>query len=132
MRKYYTRACNFYHGRAARRLIKLNKAFPLNGKKNIAFDQLEIFSREKRKIKTRFIHIKEVQTLNKNIKKIVKQDLKKIISKRKNFLKNINFSHTTIMGILNLTPDSFSDGGKFNNNNKALKQISCGKAEIIG
>ena len=124
MRNYYTRACNFYHGRAARRLIKFNKAFPLNGKKNIAFDQLEIFSREKRKIKTRFIHIKEVQTLNKNIKKIVKQDLKKIISKRKNFLKNINFSHTTIMGILNLTPDSFSDGGKFNNNNKALKQIS--------
>ncbi len=124
MRKYYTRACNFYHGRVARRLIKLNKAFPLNGKKNIAFDQLEIFSRENRKIKTRFIHIKEIQTLNKNIKKIVKQDLKKIISKRKNFLKNVNFSHTTIMGILNLTPDSFSDGGKFNNNNKALKQIS--------
>ena len=28
------------------------------------------------------------------------------------------------MGILNLTPDSFSDGGKFNNNKKALKQIS--------
>ena len=28
------------------------------------------------------------------------------------------------MGILNLTPDSFSDGGKFNNNNKAFKQIS--------
>ena len=28
------------------------------------------------------------------------------------------------MGILNLTPDSFSDGGKFNNNKKAFKQIS--------
>ena len=124
MRNYYTRACNFYHGRAARRLIKLNKAFPLNGKKNIAFDQLEIFSREKRKVKTRFIHIKEINTLNKNIKKIVKYDLKKIISKRRNFLKNINFNHTTIMGILNLTPDSFSDGGKFNNNKKALRQIS--------
>ena len=124
MRNYYTRACNFYHGRAARRLIKLNKAFPLNGKKNIAFDQLEIFSREKRKVKTRLIHIKEINTLNKNIKKIVKYDLKKIISKRRNFLKNINFNHTTIMGILNLTPDSFSDGGKFNNNKKALRQIS--------
>ena len=124
MRNYYTRACNFYHGRAARRLIKLNKAFPLNGKKNIAFDQLEIFSREKRKVKTRLIHIKEINTLNKNIKKIVKYDLKKIISKRRNFLKNINFKHASIMGILNLTPDSFSDGGKFNNNKKALKQIS--------
>ena len=124
MRNYYTRACNFYHGRAARRLIKFNKAFPLNGKKNIAFDQLEIFSREKRKVKTRLIHIKEINTLNKNIKKIVKYDLKKIISKRRNFLKNINFKHASIMGILNLTPDSFSDGGKFNNNKKALKQIS--------
>ena len=25
------------------------------------------------------------------------------------------------MGVLNLTPDSFSDGGKFNKNNKGLK-----------
>ena len=72
MRSYYTRACNFYHGKAARRLIKLNKAFPLNGKKNIAFDQLEIFSREKRKVKTRLIHIKEINIFNKNIKKIIK------------------------------------------------------------
>ena len=120
MRNYYTRACNFYHGKAARRLVKLNKAFPLNGKKNIAFDQLEIFSREKRKVKTRFIHIKEINSLNKNIKKIVKYDLKKIISKRRNFLKNVNFNHATIMGVLNLTPDSFSDGGKFNNIKKGI------------
>ena len=28
MRKYYTRPCNFYHGRAANSLIKLKKAFP--------------------------------------------------------------------------------------------------------
>ena len=124
MRKYYTRACNFYHGRAARSLIKTNKAFPLNGKKNIAFDKLEIFSREKGKVKTRLINIKDIHTLNKNIKKIIKYDLTKIVSRRKNFLKNVNFNHTTIMGVLNLTPDSFSDGGKFNNNNKALKQIS--------
>ncbi len=30
---------------------------------------------------------------------------------------------TIIMGILNLTPDSFSDGGKFNSIEKALKQV---------
>ena len=50
-------------------------------------------------------------------------DIKNIVSKKKNFLKNINFSNPTIMGILNLTPDSFSDGGKFNKMNKSLKQI---------
>ena len=43
MRKYYTRACNFYHGKAARNLIHSKKAFPLNGKKDIAFDKIEIF-----------------------------------------------------------------------------------------
>ena len=31
--------------------------------------------------------------------------------------------HTYIMGILNLTPDSFSDGGKFNSTDTALKHV---------
>ena len=35
--------------------------------------------------------------------------------------KNFEFGkHTYIMGILNVTPDSFSDGGKFNSLDKAL------------
>jgi len=61
--------------------------------------------------------------LSTTCKKKVKQDIKKIASKRKNFLKNINFLKPSIMGILNLTPDSFSDGGKFNNQKKATKHI---------
>ena len=43
-------------------------------------------------------------------------------------------SRTLIMGILNLTPDSFSDGGQFNSIQKALdhtmKMIEAG-ADII-
>ena len=65
MRKYYTRACNFYHGRAATSLIKSNKAFPLNGKKDMAFDKIEIFIRNKRKVTNNFIHIKDIKKLNK-------------------------------------------------------------------
>ncbi len=124
MRKYYTRACNFYHGSDATKLIKLNKALPLNGKKDIAFDNIEIFSREKKGVKVNLIHLKKINKLSKNIRKVIKKDLKNITSKRKNFLKNINFRNPTIMGILNLTPDSFSDGGKFNSNSKAFKHIS--------
>ena len=30
-------------------------------------------------------------------------------------------NHTYVMGILNVTPDSFSDGGKFNQIDLALK-----------
>lgn len=36
--------------------------------------------------------------------------------------KLIDLSRPTLMGILNLTPDSFSDGGKYNNEKKALLQ----------
>jgi dihydropteroate synthase len=32
-------------------------------------------------------------------------------------------NHTYIMGILNVTPDSFSDGGKFLLEDQALKQV---------
>ncbi len=124
MRKYYTRACNFYHGRVARILLQSKKALPLNGKKDLAFDKIEIFTREKNRVKSDLIHFKNINKLKKNIKKIVKKDIKKIILKRKNFLKNVNFSEPSIMGILNLTPDSFSDGGKFNSKSRALKQIS--------
>ena len=35
----------------------------------------------------------------------------------------IDLSQPKIMGILNITPDSFSDGGKFNTQYEAIKQI---------
>ncbi|WP_373781414.1 dihydropteroate synthase [Kaistella sp.] len=35
----------------------------------------------------------------------------------------IDLSEPKIMGILNITPDSFSDGGQFNNENDALRQV---------
>ncbi|UCE94763.1 MAG: dihydropteroate synthase, partial [Flavobacteriaceae bacterium] len=35
----------------------------------------------------------------------------------------IDLSRPKVMGILNLTPDSFYDGGKFNNEDSILKQV---------
>ena len=123
MIKYYTRACNFYYGTTAKKLIKKNLALPLCGINSTAFDSLEIYLRKNNFVKSKIINIKELNTLSRKEKLSVKKDLKKIISKRKNFLKNINFSNTSIMGILNITPDSFSDGGKFVETRKALKHI---------
>ena len=124
MAKYYTRACNFYYGKLANLLIKKKKALPLCGNKFIAFDNLEIFSRNKKKIKSRLINFKYISKLKNEERIKVKKDLKKIISKRKNFLFNLDFSQPNIMGILNMTPDSFSDGGKFNNGAKSFKHIA--------
>ena len=123
MRKYYTRPCNFYYGKNAKRLVYSKKALPLNGKHNIAFDQIEIFSRQKKQIKSNLIYFKNIKKLSKVVKKVVKKDLKNIVSKKSNFLKNVNFSETSIMGVLNLTPDSFSDGGKFNSKKKSFHHI---------
>ena len=50
MRKYYTRACNFYYGNTAKKLIINKKALPLNSRKDIAFDQIEIFQRRQGQI----------------------------------------------------------------------------------
>ena len=122
MRKYYTRPCNFYYGHTAKKLIERKKALPLNGRKDIAFDTIEILSREKKRVKSKLVSIKEIKNLTNKFFE-VKQDLRKIIKKRKNFLKHVNFTKPSIMGILNLTPDSFSDGGKFNKKNKSVSQI---------
>ncbi len=124
MIKYYTRACNFYYGNKAKKLIEKNLALPLCGNKNFAFDKIEIIKRKDNKISSKLINFKEIDNLKPNHKKKIKQDLKRIIVKRKQFLKDVNFFEPTIMGILNLTPDSFSDGGKFFNSQKAYKQIS--------
>ena len=123
MNKYYTRACNFYYGNNAKTLIKKKLALPLCGNNSIAFDKIEIFHRKNNKILSKTISVKKVNSLSSLPKKKVKKDLKKIISKRKNFLKKISFNQPSIMGILNLTPDSFSDGGKFNNKRKSKNQI---------
>ncbi len=134
MIKYYTRACNFYYGTEANFLIKKKKALPLCGNKDIAFDKIEIFSRTKKKVISKYFLIKDIKYLKKSLQKKIKEDLKKISSKRKNFLKFIDFSKPSIMGILNLTPDSFSDGGKFNKKDKSfnhIKEMIISGANII-
>jgi dihydropteroate synthase len=118
MKKYYTRVCNFYYGENSIKLIKQKKSLPLSGNKEISFDHIEILSRNSKKK----IHIKEIKNLSKNLKKKIKSDLK-IITKKKNNFSNLNFKKIpNVMGILNLTPDSFSDGGKFNRGNLGYQQ----------
>ena len=118
MARYYTRACNFYYGSVSRNLVKKKKSLPLNGNNEISFDKIQIISR---KLKKNY-SVKRFGNLPKLLKKQIKLDLKNITSKKKNFA-NLNFVKLpNIMGILNLTPDSFSDGGKFNRKNKGIKR----------
>ena len=69
MKKYYTRPCNFYYGAISKKLIKNKTALPLCGDKNLSFDKLEIFTKNKNKISTKIISIKNI----KNQKLILKK-----------------------------------------------------------
>ena len=52
MTKYYTRACNFFYGQDSRKLVKKKLTLPLCNDSSISFNQIEIFSRDKKKITT--------------------------------------------------------------------------------
>ena len=118
MLKYYTRACNFYYGKTSLEMVKKKLAFPLHGNRELSFDTIEILSRNK----TRKINIKKINSLSNSLKKKIKKDLINI-RKKKVFCK-IDLKEPLLVGILNLTPDSFSDGGKYNNTKSALKRIN--------
>ena len=119
MKKYYTRACNFFYGTKSKQLVKNMSAFPLCGNSSISFNQIEIFIKDKKKVDSKIINIKNINKLPLSVKKKVFKDIKNITKKRE-FLRKKNH---LIMGVLNLTPDSFSDGGKFNSFKKASDRI---------
>ena len=130
MLRYYTRACNFYYGNHSIKLVNQKKTLPLCKKKEISFDQIEIITRKSK----RRVFINQIKNLSKPQKKRINFDLKKIKSKKKNF-SNFNFKKPpNLLGVLNLTPDSFSDGGKFNTKkrgvNHAIKLVNYG-ADLI-
>ena len=118
MTRYYTRACNFYYGLKSKTLVKKKKTLPLNGNSEISFDKIEIISRKSSKT----INLNEIHKLPISLKKKIKKDIKKI-SLKKN-IKNLRFGSTPkVMGVLNVTPDSFSDGGKYNKISSAKKHL---------
>jgi len=120
MKKHYTRVCNFFYGKLSIELVNQKKTLPLNGNKEISFNKIEIISRNSK----RKVNLKNIKKLDKLLKKKILNDLKIIVKKNKNF-SNLNFSKIpNIMGIVNITPDSFSDGGKYNKKKTAVKHAN--------
>ena len=119
MQKYYTRACNFYYNKTSQEKVKKKISLPVSSNKLLSFDTIEIITRTNKKK----INIRSIKNLPLKIKKKVLIDIDNISKAKK--IPKLNFDNSPIlMGILNITPDSFSDGGKFNNIISARKQIN--------
>ena len=119
MNKYYTRACNFYYGKTSKKKLKEKNSIPLNGNSLISFDKIEILTRKGSKL----VDINYTNKLSNNLKLKINKDIKNI--KKKKIFKQLNLSNTPIlMGIVNLTPDSFSDGGKYNKRKLSINHIN--------
>ena len=129
MQKYYTRACNFYYNRTSREKVEKKISLPVSGNKSLSFGSIEIITRTNKKK----INIRSIKNLPYKIKKKVLNDIDNISRAKK--IPKLKFDNLPIlMGILNITPDSFSDGGKFNNKisaRKQIKKLSVDGAKII-
>ncbi len=98
------------------------------GSSRLYFDKIELITRNGKDISSKYLHLKEVTGLPRDISKTIKIQLKKITKTRKK-IKSIDFNKPSIMGILNVTPDSFSDGGKFLSIDDAYAQYQKLKKE---
>ena len=120
------------YGSNAISLIKLKKALPICGNKKLAFSNVEIIIRTK-KYKFKKIDINQIKNLPIKLKKNVLKNVRNITKKRKK-ISGLNLNKFVIFGVLNVTPDSFSDGGKFNKLKLAIKrsrQMSNQGANVI-
>ena len=130
MKKYYTRACNFAYGKFSIELVRKKKNLPLKVIRKFPLDKLKFLH----ETSIKKIDLKDIKKLPKLLKEKINKDLKSIVKKNKNF-SSLNFNKIpNIMGILNLTPDSFSDGGKFNKKKKGIshaKNLFKSGADII-
>jgi len=118
MQKYYTRACNLYYNKTSIEKVKKKTSIPISGNKSISFDTIEIITRTNKK-KT---NVRSIKNLPPKVKKKILIDINNISKAKK--IPKLKFNNLPIfMGVLNITPDSFSDGGKFNKKNSARKQI---------
>ena len=83
MKKYYTRACNFFYGKYSVNLVNQKKTLPLNNNNEISFNKIEIITRESKKI----IDLNKIKKLPKLLRAKINKDLKIIIKKKKKFFK---------------------------------------------
>ena len=120
MKSIYIRPTNIVFGQKANYFIQAGTAKSLCGIEDIGFLSVEILKRKSDGNTVEEYSFLELERLD--FKDKIQSDLNKITSKRNNIF-NLNFKNPILMGVLNVTPDSFSDGGKYNTTFRALDHV---------
>jgi dihydropteroate synthase len=120
MKSIYIRPTNIVFGQKANYFIQAGTAKSLCGLEDVGFLSVEILKRKSDGNTVEEYSVLELERLD--FKDEIQSDLNKITSKRNNIF-NLNYKNPILMGVLNVTPDSFSDGGKYNTTFRALDHV---------
>jgi dihydropteroate synthase len=105
--KLYYRPLAFVFGRDAAKLVRVGQAGALGGHLHIGFTQVEVTERGKASYVIPFAELAH------------EPPLRSITMQRSHF-GGLSMDGTRVMGIVNVTPDSFSDGGRLVNSKAAI------------
>ena len=120
MKSIYIRPTNIVFGQKANYFIQEGTAKSLCGLDDVGFLSVEILKRQSDGHTVEECSVLELERLD--FRNEIENDLNKITLKRKNIF-NLNYKNPILMGVLNVTPDSFSDGGKYNTTFRALDHV---------
>ena len=120
MKSIYIRPTNIVFGQKANYFIQAGTAKSLCGLEDVGFLSVEILKRKSDGNTVEEYSVLELERLD--FKDKIQSYLNKITSKRNNIF-NLNYKNPILMGVLNVTPDSFSDGGKYNTTFRALDHV---------
>ena len=115
------RNSNRYYVRPIFSKIKTKDSLFL-GSSKLFFNEIELITRGKTKTRSKFLKINEIKYLEPDIQRDINKRISNITKKRKK-LGKFNFERSLVMGILNVTPDSFFDGGKYLLHDNAIEQF---------
>jgi dihydropteroate synthase len=110
MASRYVRPIGLVFGPDARQMISAGKAGALGGLPHIAYTHAEVIERNAESITRRILIYSEIEN----------EPAKALIETPRDPVAGLEMSVTRVMGIVNVTPDSFSDGGKFSRTDDAI------------
>jgi dihydropteroate synthase len=127
--KVYLRPLGLLYGRAAAAAIEGGNALPLAGGP-IAFTAVEIIEGAPGEATRTFARLPTIQAID---EPVVKDILARLSAPRAR-IAGLGFGRPLVMGIVNVTPDSFSDGGDHASAEKAAahaEQLAKERADIL-